>query len=90
VTEKIRLVAFPWVEKFRSYCISLTPPVLNNAAAVIFLVNGAEKAKVLREVLEGDHQPERLPAQLIRPNKGNVLWLVDQEAAGFLSKRKKG
>jgi 6-phosphogluconolactonase len=62
----------------------------NNAAAVIFLVNGAEKAKVLREVLEGDHQPERLPAQLIRPNKGNLLWLVDQEAAGFLSKRKKG
>ncbi len=89
INEKNRLVVAPWVEKFKSYRITLTPPVLNNAAAVIFLVNGTEKAKVLREVLEGGHQPERLPAQLIRPNKGKVLWLVDQEAAHLLSERQR-
>lgn len=85
INEKSRLVVAPWVEKFKSYRITLTPHVLNNAAAVVFLVNGTAKAKVLREVLEGEHQPERLPAQLIRPNKGKLLWLVDQEAAHFLS-----
>jgi 6-phosphogluconolactonase len=84
VSEKMRLVAAPWVEKFKSFRITLTPPVLNSASTVIFLVNGTEKAKILREVLEGDNQPERLPAQLIRRNKGKVLWLVDQEAAHFL------
>lgn len=73
----------------QSYRITLTPPVLNHAAMVMFLVNGPEKAKVLREVLEGDHQPERLPAQLIRPKKGKVLWVVDQEAARFLSETKR-
>ncbi len=88
IDERNRLVAAPWVEKFKSYRITLTPPVLNNAAIVMFLVSGPEKAKVLQEVLEGEHQPERLPAQLIRPNKGRLLWLVEQEAANFLSGRK--
>ncbi|MGH9883408.1 MAG: 6-phosphogluconolactonase [Pyrinomonadaceae bacterium] len=88
INEKSRLVVAPWIEKFKSYRITLTPPVLNNAAAVIFLVSGAEKAKVLREVLEGNYQPELFPVQLIRPSLGNVLWLVDREAARLLSEKK--
>ena len=88
INEKNRLVAALWVEKFKSYRITLTPPVLNNAAIVMFLVSGREKAKVLQEVLEGEHQPERFPAQLIRPNKGKLLWLVDQEAAYILTEGK--
>jgi 6-phosphogluconolactonase len=51
---------------------------------VIFLVTGREKAKALHEVLEGKYQPERFPSQLIRANKGSVLWLVDREAATML------
>lgn len=81
INEKGRLAVATWVEKFQSYRLTLTPPVLKNAAAVIFLVSGAEKAKVLRQVLEGDYQPERLPAQLLRPTTANVLWLVDRQAA---------
>lgn len=84
INEKNRLVVAPWVDKFKSSRITLTPPVLNNAAAVIFLVTGAEKAKALHEVLEGEYQPERFPAQLIRGNKGRVLWLVDRQAAMML------
>jgi 6-phosphogluconolactonase len=81
INEKRRLVAATWIEKFKSYRITLTPPVLNNAAFIIFLVSGATKAKALREVLEGDHYPTRFPAQLIRPTTGNLLWLADCEAA---------
>ena len=89
IDEKSRLVAATWVAKFNKSRITLTPPVLNNAAAVIFLVTGRQKAKALHEVLEGDYQPERFPAQLIRANKARVLWLVDQEAASMLPLRTK-
>lgn len=85
--ERDRLVAATWVEKLESFRITLTPPVLNNAATIIFLVSGAGKAEVLRDVLEGDFDPDRLPAQIIKPVDGMVYWFVDQPAARLLSKR---
>ena len=51
--ETKRLVAAPWVEKFKTYRITMTLPLLNNGASVVFLVSGAEKAKIVKEVLEG-------------------------------------
>jgi 6-phosphogluconolactonase len=51
---------------------------------VVFLVAGAAKAAVVREVLQGPRDPLRLPAQLIRPETGKLHWLLDQEAAGGL------
>lgn len=84
INEKERLVVAPWIEKLKSYRITLTPPVLNNAASVTFLVSGAEKANALREVLEGDYRPECFPAQIIRPKTGKTLWLADREAAQLL------
>lgn len=84
INEKELLVVAPWIEKLKSYRITLTPPVLNNAASVIFLVSGVEKANVLRQVLKGDYQPERLPAQLLRRATANVLWLVDRQASQAL------
>jgi 6-phosphogluconolactonase len=84
VQEQKKLVAAPWVETFRTHRITLTPPVLNNAASVIFLVSGKEKAETLQQVIQGDYQPDRLPAQLIRPTSGRLLWLVDRAAARLL------
>ncbi|MCI0408966.1 MAG: 6-phosphogluconolactonase, partial [Acidobacteria bacterium] len=83
--ERVRLVAAPWVEKLDTHRITLTPPALNNAACVIFLVCGAAKAATLREVLEGEYEPDRLPAQIIRPADGMVVWLVDRKAASLLA-----
>ncbi|OGL46707.1 MAG: 6-phosphogluconolactonase [Candidatus Schekmanbacteria bacterium RBG_13_48_7] len=83
--EKKRLVVAPWVEKLKSYRITLTVPVFNNAANIIFIVAGENKAEALREVLKGDFQPEKYPAQLIKPNNGSVLWLVDKSAARLLN-----
>lgn len=82
--EQRRLVVSNWVGKLYMDRITLTPPVLNNAARVIFLVHGAEKAPALKAVLEGPHEPEQLPAQMIQPKKGRVLWLVDPTAASML------
>jgi len=87
--EQERLVVHNWVGKLYTDRITLTPPVLNNAARVIFMVHGAEKAPALKAVLEGPYEPEQLPAQIIQPSNGSVLWLVDQTAAGMLGPQAK-
>ena len=84
IHEESRLVAAPWVEKFKTYRITLTPPVLNNAICVMFLVGGEEKAETLKSVLQGEYRPDQFPAQVIHPVNGRLFWLVDREAARFL------
>jgi len=69
--------------------VTLTPPALNAAANIIFLVSGTEKAERLAEVLQGPYQPELLPAQIVKPVDGHVCWLVDQAAADKLTLPKK-
>jgi 6-phosphogluconolactonase len=73
-----------YVEKFKDWRFTLTFPVLNNARNVIFLVAGAEKAETLQEVLEGEFKPEKLPSQNVKPENGNLYWLVDEKAASLL------
>jgi len=65
--------------------VTLTAPLINQAAMVAFLVAGGAKAEVLREVLHGPRDPARLPAQLIRPQNGELLWLLDLDAAATLA-----
>jgi 6-phosphogluconolactonase len=78
------LMAAPFVQKFDAHRITMTAPVLNNAAVVAFLIAGEEKAGVLRDVIEGSRQPDTLPAQLIAPTNGTLLWMLDEAAAGKL------
>jgi 6-phosphogluconolactonase len=82
--EKSRLVVADFVSEVNSWRISMTAPLLNRGRTVAFLVEGAQKAQVLSEVLLGPKDPERLPAQLIAP-EGKLLWLVDKPAAALLS-----
>lgn len=79
--ETKRLVAAPWVEKLKSYRITMTLPLINNAASVVFLVSGGEKAEIVREVLQGS---KRYPAQEVNPINGELVWMLDREAAGKL------
>lgn len=87
VREREHWVVAPWVEKLASWRLTLTPAVFDRAAAVIFLVQGEEKAEALRAVLEGDPDPDRYPAQAVRPESGDLLWLVDDAAASGLRLR---
>ncbi len=80
-----RLVVRNWIGKLYTDRITLTAPAAGNAAQVIFLVTGADKAPALKAVLEGPFEPEQLPAQLLQPQNGKLLWLVDAAAGSMLS-----
>jgi 6-phosphogluconolactonase len=84
--ERSRIAAAVWVVSMQTWRVTLTPPVLNRARHVLFLVSGAEKAATLHAVLEGPPEPDRLPAQLIAPSDGLVHWYVDTAAAAQLSR----
>ena len=76
--ERERWVVANRVEKLNTWRLTLTLPVLNAAAAVVFLVAGSGKADILKEILEGTQK--RYPAQLVQPDEGTVHWFLDQAA----------
>lgn len=82
--EWLRIAVANHVEQKDAWRVTLTLPVLNHARDVCFLIEGADKAKVLRDVLLGDYAPETLPSQLIRPRSGFVTMLLDAAAASLL------
>jgi 6-phosphogluconolactonase len=84
LNEQRRLVVSNWVGKFYTDRITMTAPVFNHAACVVFLVGGEDKAAPLKAVLEGSYEPLQLPAQLISPREGRLLWIVDSSAARLL------
>jgi 6-phosphogluconolactonase len=61
--------------------LTLTFPVINAAARVIFLISGAEKAKTLKAALSDGGL---LPAGMVRPADGTLTWIVDRPAAALL------
>ncbi len=65
--------------------LTLTVPVINAARAVTFLVAGEGKAGAVRKILEDDADPRAYPAKFIRPESGDLTWMVDRAAAERLS-----
>ena len=80
LTERRRWVVGHQVARLGKARITLTPPILNRAAEVRLLVTGADKAGVLKEVLLGPRDPERLPVQLVAPEAARLVWLLDRAA----------
>lgn len=68
--------------------LTLTAATINQASLVVFLVSGYDKAQVLRNVLIEAQDPRSIPARLIKPVDGGLLWLVDRQAARLLRLRK--
>ncbi len=64
--------------------LTLTWPVIQQGRAVAFLIEGAEKAKIVQTVFAGAYDPETYPAQLIRPANGKLTLLMDAAAAADL------
>jgi 6-phosphogluconolactonase len=82
LSETSRRVAANWVEKFKTFRITLTFPVLNHAAEVVLLVSGAGKAQILSQVLRPG--AKEFPVQNVQPENGRLQWLIDQDAGSLL------
>jgi 6-phosphogluconolactonase len=63
--------------------LTLTLPVINNAAEVYFITTGRGKAGIV-ERLVNQRDCESLPAGRIHPARGHLGWLLDREAAALL------
>ncbi len=83
VEESQHKVAANWVEKFNSYRITFTFPVINHAAEVMFAVLGSDKAGVLRDVLKNPNK-NLYPSQRVQPENGRLLWVTDKETARLI------
>jgi 6-phosphogluconolactonase len=83
VHEDTRWVRALYVDKLAAWRVTLTPALLNRAQQVIFLVSGSGKSYTLQRVIYGSYQPDRYPAQVIRPKSGQVMWMVDEAAASL-------
>ena len=64
--------------------VTLTPAVFNSGRIIVFMATGEKKAQTFAEVISDRYNPERYPAQRIRPDHGTLIWLVDEAAAGKL------
>lgn len=84
VFENTRLVREVYVTEQRMYRITMTPPLINKAHNIVFLVEGENKAEILKTVLVGPQQPDKFPAQVINAEDGDLYWLVDKKAAALL------
>jgi 6-phosphogluconolactonase len=80
-----RIAVRNWVGKLATDRITLTAPAASNAAEILFMVTGADKALALKSVLEGPFEPDQLPAQSLQPKNGKLLWLVDAAAGSMLT-----
>ncbi len=84
LTETERWVVAHDVAKLSTKRITMTPPLINKAHFITFLVAGSHKADVLAAVLQGPRDSQRYPAQLIHPLTGEVTWFVDRAASASL------
>jgi 6-phosphogluconolactonase len=78
LNETKRLVVAPFIEKLKSFRLTLTLPVLNNAANLGFLVAGPSKADAVKQAFSGSSD---LPAARVQPVNGKLTWLITRDAA---------
>jgi 6-phosphogluconolactonase len=83
--EKEALVKGLYIDEVKMNRITLTAPVINRGAIIAFLVYGGGKAEAIHHILEDARNIEEYPAQLIHPEKGEIVWFLDEPAAANLS-----
>lgn len=86
ILESERLAMSHRVEKLDATRLTFTPPLINAARHVAFLVGGASKAETLAAVLDGPIDVDKLPSQVVRPSSGHLTWIVDEAAAARLER----
>jgi 6-phosphogluconolactonase len=84
IKEKEKWVGSFYLEEEKIYRITLTPPAVNAATHVIFLVNGKNKSAAIYNVFTQEHVPMLYPAQIIQPFNDELYWWMDEGAASMI------
>lgn len=81
IHERERFAVPVYFEKPQVNRVTLTLPIINHAAYVLFLATGRAKASSLHNILNQGNSHKN-PAGLVRPENGIVSWFLDRGAAG--------
>jgi len=60
---------------------SRSPPVINAASQVSFLVSGASKSAIVKQILGATPARPDYPAARVNPANGSLTWFIDAAAA---------
>ena len=82
--EEKAIVKPVFLDDQKTYRITITAPLINDAHHIAFLVYGKGKAEAVHHVLKGEKNIELYPAQLIQPLDGTVNWFMDKAAASLV------
>jgi 6-phosphogluconolactonase len=88
VREDDEFVRAVFVPQLNSWRVTLTLSVINSARTVLFLVSGEPKASVVQKILDLKAPSAHLPASMVRPTDGRLLWMIDEAAASLLRELK--
>ncbi len=77
-----------YLEDKNTHRISMTYPLINQAREIAFLAFGENKSDAAHQVLKGERNTKKYPAQLIKSESGNTEWFLDKAAASRLERSK--
>ncbi|MDB5024424.1 MAG: pgl [Mucilaginibacter sp.] len=76
-----------FLEDQQVFRITMTAQLINQAHHIAFLVYGQGKAIAVHHVIEDKKDIENYPAQLIKPQNGDLQWFLDRGAASELKNK---
>ena len=78
--EQTKLCDAVYVEKFDSWRISITFPVINHAKHILLLSEGDGKIDIVKELVNDQSDNKKYPIQMIEP-ENDMHWYIDKAAA---------
>ena len=83
--EQTRLFTATWAAHLNAWRITATLPLINASRRVVFLAQGQSKAGPVAHAVHPQAAAPPLPAALVRPEQGELIWLLDRDAESSLS-----
>ncbi len=86
LTDTDRLVRPTYSKETQTDRLTITPKIINSARAVVIATEGPTKSTAVAIARQGAFDPTACPAQIVDPVGGDLIWLIDELAAGMLAK----
>jgi 6-phosphogluconolactonase len=84
IGDRKNLAAAVYVDKLKTWRITMLPGLLLGSRDLVLLVAGQDKATALHTVFDGTFDPQQCPAQIYSQARGDVHWFLDKPAAALI------